>query len=276
VCEFCLKHGDGKRWYLQAKNYGADLASDLRRQRFVKEFFADFKETAQRSLAGLERLRRTPPPLRGLIKRLVTWKMKRDHFGQVVPQEDVARIFELVNSVVRVPCVCREALRGRSVGYCFGLSIDGRFAYVGGLDRSYAAGPDGAGLERPSREEALALIQGFEKEGLLHSVWTFKTPFIGGLCNCDRSDCLAMRSLNGDLPVMFKAEYAAEIDWERCRGCRRCMRQCQFGAIGFSPLMKRCFIEARICYGCGICRAVCEEGAISLRERSPRAASLSH
>ena len=222
MCEFCLKHGDGKKWYLQAKNYSAELASDLRRQRFFKEFFADFKKTANDSLAGFERFGKAPALFKGIIRRLVTRSMKRDHFGQVVPHEEIEKIFALLNAVVRVPCVCREALRGQAVGYCFGLSIDGRFAYAGEPDRSYDSGPDTSGLERPSKEEALTLIRGFEKEGLLHSVWTFKTPFIGGLCNCDRSDCLAMRSLNADLPVMFKAEYVAEVDWERCRGCRSC------------------------------------------------------
>ena len=31
MCEFCLKHGEGKKWYLQAKNYSDDLPADLRR-----------------------------------------------------------------------------------------------------------------------------------------------------------------------------------------------------------------------------------------------------
>ena len=30
MCEFCLKHGEGEKWYLQAKNYSEDLMSDLR------------------------------------------------------------------------------------------------------------------------------------------------------------------------------------------------------------------------------------------------------
>ena len=29
MCEFCLKHGEGEKWYLQAKNYSDDLFSDL-------------------------------------------------------------------------------------------------------------------------------------------------------------------------------------------------------------------------------------------------------
>jgi hypothetical protein len=41
MCEFCLKHGEGKKWYLQAKNYSDDLLSDVRRRRFIESFFTD-------------------------------------------------------------------------------------------------------------------------------------------------------------------------------------------------------------------------------------------
>lgn len=40
-----------------------------------------------------------------------------------------------------------------------------------------------------TKEEALAAFRHHEQEGLCHTVWTFMTPFIGGLCNCDRQDC---------------------------------------------------------------------------------------
>ena len=40
MCEFCLQHGEGKKWYLQAKNYADDLLSDVRRRRFIKNFLA--------------------------------------------------------------------------------------------------------------------------------------------------------------------------------------------------------------------------------------------
>ena len=37
MCEFCLKHGEGEKWYLQAKNYSEDLLSDLRRLKFLEQ-----------------------------------------------------------------------------------------------------------------------------------------------------------------------------------------------------------------------------------------------
>jgi hypothetical protein len=31
MCEFCHKHREGKKWYLEAENYSDDLLSDLKR-----------------------------------------------------------------------------------------------------------------------------------------------------------------------------------------------------------------------------------------------------
>jgi hypothetical protein len=39
MCEFCHKHGEGKKWYLQAKNYSEDLLNDLRRRGYIAELF---------------------------------------------------------------------------------------------------------------------------------------------------------------------------------------------------------------------------------------------
>ena len=137
------------------------------------------------------------------------------------------------------------------------------------IDASWLTGPDTGGLEGLSREEALASFRELEKKALCHTVWTFVTPFIGSICNCDRSDCVAMRAtLNLDHPMMFPAEYVAEVDPECCNGCRQCMRVCQFGAMGYSIACEKVVIDPRRCYGCGICRSACARDAIFLTGRS--------
>jgi heterodisulfide reductase subunit A-like polyferredoxin len=108
-------------------------------------------------------------------------------------------------------------------------------------------------------------------------VWTFHTPFIGGLCNCDRSDCIAMKAtVTHGFPVMFRAEYVAVTDPGKCDGCRQCMKGCQFGAIAYSATQEKAVVDARRCYGCGICRAACARDAIALVDRAsvPAAANL--
>ncbi|UCC96686.1 MAG: 4Fe-4S binding protein [Phycisphaerales bacterium] len=280
MCEFCLKHGEGKKWYLQASNYSDDLLSDIRRRKFIETFFTD-TEALARDVQRLEQLENIPRLIKGIVKRIITGKMKKVHYGQVVPIEDIERIFRFVNSIVRVACVCRHINLGREERYCYGVSLAPDGGKLGeiirGLDKSFLDGPDVVGMERLSKDEAISALRSHEQEGLCHSVWTFHAPFIGGICNCDRSDCLAMRcTVTHRIPVMFRAEYVAAVNPDLCNGCRQCMRVCQFGAVSYSVSNKKAVIDQRDCYGCGICRSVCRKDAIHLEERSkaPAAASL--
>lgn len=271
MCEFCHTHGEGKKWYLQAANYSDDLLSDLRRRRYIEEFFADPGRLAgsEKYLAILDRL---PRLLRRPIVNAIVGKQKLHHYGQVVPLEDVAGIMGLVTSVVRLACICRMTTVGPEQRYCYGLSLGADGGALSGIIRSlgadYLTGPETKGLETVGKEEAMAVFSEYERRGLCHTLWTFQTPFIAGLCNCNRTDCYAMRAtLQHGVPVFFKAEYAAEADAEKCTGCRACERVCQFGAISHQSGTNKIKIDQKACYGCGICRSVCRVEAITLRDR---------
>ncbi len=280
MCDFCHKHGEGEKWYLKAKNYSEDLLSDLRRQKLITGFLSN-PESMEEDMLQMKKLDDAP----GFIRRAVSWnvsrKMKRDHFGQVVPIEDVERIFDFVGSIVRIACICRHISIRSEARYCYGVSMApdmGAFEeLVNDLQPSYLTGPDTAGLETLSKDEALASFREHEREGLCHTVWTFGTPFIGGICNCDRTDCMAMQAqLAHEVPVMWRAEYIAGIDPDLCSGCRACMQLCQFGAISYSAAREKSVIDLRRCYGCGICRSACPKDAIFLSDRGsvPVAANL--
>jgi ferredoxin len=281
MCEFCHKHGEGKKWYLQAQNYSEDLLSDLRRRKFIGDFFIG-PELKSEGAEQRRLLQRLPRFVTDVLTPFRVNRRKKSHYGQVVPIEEVERIFSLVNSVTRLPCYCRQITLGSEQRYCYGVSMappgESQFNQIlRSIDADYLTGPKTSGLEDLSKEVALNSLRELEKKGLCHTVWTFVTPFIGGICNCDRSDCGAMRStITLNFPVMFRAEYVASINPEQCNGCRQCMRVCQFGAMGFSAANEKVIIDPRRCYGCGICRASCTKDAIALNERSavPLAAHL--
>lgn len=280
MCEFCHKHGEGRKWYLQAKNYSEDLLSDLRRRKFIADFLSH-PEDMVASVAKIERLDQRSAFIRSVLTPYLSNRQKRVHFGQVLPVEDVERIFSFVTSIVRFACICRQVTVGTEQRYCYGISMapqGGKLEQIiRSIEPSYLMGPDRAGLEALGREEAVTSLREHEKEGLCHTVWTFITPFIGGICNCDRSDCLAMRTtVTYGMPVMFRAEYVAEVNPDLCNGCRQCMRVCQFGAIAYSAALEKVVIDPRRCYGCGICRASCTKDAIALHDRSavPVAANI--
>jgi ferredoxin len=275
MCEFCLQHGEGQKWYLQAKNYSEDLLSDARRRKFIAEFFSRSAEERGQSVRGmdasLDQFNRLPGFARSMAGRWMGSKAKKEHHGQVLPIEDVEQILGFVNSVVRVACVCRMGIYGPEPRFCYGVSMAppevGPFAFLRD-DPSYRGGPALENMETLTKEEALAAFRHHEEEGLCHTVWTFVTPFIGGVCNCDRQDCQAVRATAVHrLPYLYRSEYVAAVNHDVCTGCRTCMRACQFGAISYSPSLDKTVIEPRLCYGCGTCRAHCARGAISLSDR---------
>lgn len=283
MCEFCMKHGEGEKWYLQAKNYAADLLSDVRRRKLIERFSdpEKIKKEFARGREAIDRIGRAPRFVKNIAGCLLTRKMKKVHFGQVVPIEEIEKIFGFTNSIIRTACICRHTTIGKEKRYCYGVSMAPDGGILGelfrDLDRSFAAGPHSPDVERLTAEEAVAALHDHEGEGLCHTVWTFQTPFIGAICNCDRSGCMALRTtVTHEIPVMFRAEYVARIDEDLCVGCRECLHFCQFGGITYSAASKRAVIDEKWCYGCGVCRAGCAQGAISLidRNQSSTAANL--
>lgn len=282
MCQFCTKHGDGKKWYLQARNYSDDLVSDARRQKIIQDYAgaAISEERLEGFRKGIRRadwLASLPGVLKSIPGWLATHRLKREHFGQVVPIEDIAKILKMVNTIVRLPCICRRAL-GQEHAYCLGISMKPDLGLMGDtLRMNFEEGPDIDAFERLTPEHALALMRDWEREGVVHTVWTFGTPFIAGICNCDRIDCAAMRmTVTQNIKIMFRGEYVARVDEDLCTGCRSCMRVCQFGALSYRVAREKVGIDEKMCYGCGVCRSMCERNAISLVDRAsvPQVAKL--
>jgi NAD-dependent dihydropyrimidine dehydrogenase PreA subunit len=259
MCEFCTQHGDGKKWYLRMANYSQELLEQDARREYAVHFLNGFEKRTPPEMRQVELLSHTF--LARPMSVYLTGTQKRNHFGQVVVIEDVEQILSMVSGVIRLPCVCRRVTTGnRDARYCYGLTLDQRLR--DGLDDSF-------NIEILSSDQALGSIRKLDKEGLVHSVWTFKTPYIGGLCNCDQ-DCMAYRVTyeRRYFKNMFRGEHIAVVDLEGCNGCKACIRQCQFGAMRFSAAKKKVTIDPRACYGCGVCRAGCHRNAISMSART--------
>ena len=263
MCEFCKEHGEGKKWYLQAKNYSEELWNEERKL-MMRDFFEKIEETLVTRFGRLEQLMADPDAAKAMLPS-ITEERKKKHWGQVVPVEEIEQILDMTVSIVRLPCVCRSALRGLyDARYCFGVTTF-REGWTNILEY-----PDwSTDLEVLTQEEAKKAIQKLDRNGLVHTVWTFITPYIGGVCNCTVTDCLAIKTrLRLGLPMFFKAEYVSTIDWESCNGCKDCLKNCNFGAISYSPSAQKCYINQFQCYGCGVCRAICPRDAITLRDRN--------
>lgn len=269
MCQFCVEHADGKAWYHEASTYAYDLESDLKRREYLGDFIRGFGPMRERSLFYMGVLDRLPGPLRRLGQSYVTRSMKPVHFGQPVPLEEFEPILDICTSVVRVPCPCRHFAGSKDEGYCLAITTKPIDAILSEEFKDYDLGPDTSKFETLSREQTMALLRRCEDEGLMHSVWTFLTPYIGAVCNCDlASGCMAMNiTVAHGAPVMFKGHSRIEADAGSCTGCARCVKHCPFGALAVDRSSRRVVVDDARCYGCGVCRAVCRDGALQLTPR---------
>lgn len=263
MCEFCTKHGEGKKWYEIMEHYSKEFANDPKRLKFIKDFVTGMRQNAGANLSKLAWVKRKIPLAYRFIRKMATANMKQFHYGQIVPLEDAEKILDMVHSITRIPCICRSITIGKEdARYCLLLGVDPT-SLVSDWPELQAS------LETLPPEQAKTILREFDQKGLIHSIWTFKTPFIGAICNCDR-DCMAYRTQIGSglMNLMFKAEFIAEINISQCSGCRNCIKLCQFGAIEYSATNTKCFINPLKCYGCGVCRSGCKHEAISLFDRT--------
>lgn len=246
------------------EHYSEELLAESHRNDYIKKFIRSVRNNANTNINHLHCAKNNFPMAYKFIRRIGTVGMKYNHFGQVIPLEDAERIIDFVQTITRIACICRSVTTGNNnARYCMLLGIDptGLVDHWPELEAS---------LETLTREEAKTLLRNFDAKGLVHSIWTFKTPYIGAICNCDH-DCLAYRlQISSDLMnVMFKAEYIAQIDFSQCVGCRNCLKACQFGAIEYSVSNGMSYINPLKCYGCGLCRSACKKEAISLIDKGP-------
>jgi ferredoxin len=262
MCEFCTRHGEGKKWYENISNYTEEMFhrvnSDRNLRAFAGGLYRALKVDVQRAGKWKKRL---PRIYDLIVYPLVTMHLKKSHFGQIVPIEDIENVLDKFSTVVRLPCICRKVTTGINRRYCLGVGAD--------LTHIFRDVPELEDFDRISVSEAKELVRGLDIEGNAHSVWTLNTPYIGMICNCNR-DCMAYRFQHEMRlgKAMFKAEYTAVIDPLLCTGCRDCVQRCYFDAIIYDRRNSKCSADPLKCYGCGLCRRACASDAIAMHERA--------
>ncbi len=267
MCEFCIKHGDGEKWYLNAANYAEELIYDIEREKYIEDFLPSIMAGGVKWLKIINRGNRFVPIITRKILKRNSSEMKKIHFGQVVPLEEVREIMKIVGQVVRLPCVCRQTLHSVEEPACYLLAASpDKLGFKEIIGRRDEAVPFMGSMEKVSTETALAEMEKLEERGMIHTVWTFITPFIGAICNCDSSGCLAVNYTARGLQLFFPGEDVIYVDSDTCSDCGSCIDMCLFGALS-SNGSDSVNIDSTLCHGCGICRRVCPSEALSLTSR---------
>jgi ferredoxin len=266
MCDFCTKHGEGKIWYKNARNYAQDLLSDLERRHYIENFLTSAFSEGFQTLGRLETIYKKKGKLPEAVKTAMVAKAKAEHFGQVLPIEEISEVVRQARTVVRMPCACRWNIEKKEERCCYAISY-GPEAWYNGIDMRYFGKASDEGLESLSPDTAIAQMKAMEKQGSIHTIWTMMTPFIGAICNCSPEECLAMRTLSRtSVETMERAEYLARVDEALCAGCGLCYAECHFKAIESHTHSGRSHarIDPHKCFGCGLCRRACTTDAISL------------
>jgi electron transport complex protein RnfB len=172
----------------------------------------------------------------------------------ILPYDDVKAVLQAQKTFSLRDCICRvqqDLLGSRRCNFpvrtCLSFS-------------TYERPP------RPddiSKEEALALLDKFEKIGLVHTVSNVMEGF-SYVCNCCGCCCGILRGINdwGIENSVAYANYYSEIDPEKCKGCGTCIKRCQVKAISKQNGIS--VVDRKRCIGCGLCVTGCPNGAAKL------------
>ncbi len=177
-------------------------------------------------------------------------------FGELLPEENVREMIKGIDPIAVVPCTCRRSIRACDLllDACVHFNRGAEYA----LDR-------GAG-RRISEEEAIAIFDQSEEEGLIHTWATGAERRLTAICNCCRDCCdiFAIGIQVGTVEqILEKSRFRAKLDQDSCIGCEECVDRCFFGAIEMNE--SKATIDESKCFGCGLCAIVCDPEAITMK-----------
>lgn len=213
--------------------------------------FEDYAPTLLRTLGG-----EAPA-----VARVLPVGAALDAQAQILAHDDVRAMIGNAAAIRLSECICRKerAAHGQACGHlaegCMTFSSDAAALYgFGGYGRVI------------TREEALAVLDRAEAEGLVHCTYNVKADSIF-VCNCCRCCCGFLRGVTEfHAPhILVRSNYAAVVDAELCCACAGCAERCPMHALG--EFGETYAVDAARCIGCGVCATACAAGAIALRER---------
>jgi len=274
-----MKHGDGGKWYLNAKNYSNEIAEAYDLREFLMEQYKNFEQIPIRKVNGFNAAGlgyTLKMPIIGRVVKALAERMLHSekpptnpfkpegHMGQVVPLDDAIAILEncAAEPIIEKHCMCRYMHRGIKEACCINFGVMSEI--IEKLPRFIPA------KEKflLTREEAVERFTEHNKKGYIGTIWYGPFPYINNLCSCQTPECAGIRPrLDFGIKSIYKAEYVIEINQDLCQGCTACVSKCQFGALKYNAVLKRVLVDQDKCYGCGICMHACKPNALRLVSR---------
>ncbi len=196
---------------------------------------------------------------------------------EILPHEDAREIVRLQPLITVVSCSCRKHMKVMSRPCRKSDSDANCLQFAKSAEYSLSRGHG----RRVSADEAMAIVDRNEEEGLVHQ-WVnhskIEAAMPYALCSCCRCCCTVwhaadIRQVPND-EVFAKSRYEARVAPELCTGCQDCVDRCQFDAIEMQKVQGRKRLKAVVdtekCWGCGVCTLVCAPQALRMHLARPR------
>jgi hypothetical protein len=125
MCEFCIQHGAGKKWYLAAQNYAPELARSEDRESFIHDFFKKYSKNYHKNVLKMD-IARQLPFVRDYALNKFNSYFNYKHSGQVISLEDAITICAIPSRVSIIDCPCQKYLFGKNDKKCilFGTTAE--------------------------------------------------------------------------------------------------------------------------------------------------------
>lgn len=269
MCVWCERYADGyERWYFNPANYARRLYKIRKEEAEAAGVESNPLTAGSISILGKEFIEAWDRNDREAIERMkqeaeqVAWAT---HLGWVITLEDALKVIDMIYPIALMTCDCRRSMAG--------LPDEENFTCIGMGAGMYKwerwANTYRGGVHFLTPDETKEVVVKMNKRGLVQCLYTFGTPYIGGLCNCDYPDCGGIRvTLDYGVKLLWKGHHVAQVDPELCNGCGECVGRCQFKALSLSPTRNKAYIDLFQCFGCGLCASECPQEAITMVERS--------
>ncbi|MDD3777233.1 MAG: 4Fe-4S binding protein [Actinomycetota bacterium] len=279
MCELCMKHGAGKKWYLNAKHYSDEIVEKYNLRDYLMEQYVNFEQISVRKVHGFNGVGlgyKLRIPVIGRIIKHAAQNMLHNtkppanplraegHIGQVVPLEDGIAILEecAAEPMINKNCMCRYMARGEKEACCINFGVMSEI-----LEKLPRFIPEKDKFHL-TRQEAIERFTENNMKGYIGTIWFGPFPYINNLCSCANPECAGIRPrVDFDIFSIYKAEYVIQLDRERCSDCQMCVSRCPFGALEFDRSKKEVKLDISKCYGCGVCRHFCPNDALFLMPR---------
>lgn len=279
MCDLCMKHGAGGKWYLNAKHYSDEIAQKYNLRDYLLEQYKNFEQVSVRKVYGFSGVglgyKLRIPIIGRIIKRTAEKMLHSEkppsnplraegHIGQVVPLEDAIAIIEscAAEPLIEKNCMCRYMSRGIKEACCINFGVMSEI-----IEKLPRFIPDKDKFHI-TRKEAVQRFTEHNRKGYIGTIWFGPFPYINNLCSCENPECAGIRPrVDFGINSIYKAEYIIQLDGSRCSYCGNCIGQCPFGAISVDRKNKIVKIDMEKCFGCGVCRHDCPNDALYLSPR---------